>query len=118
MPKSTPGGGSTITILSGTTISDFGCFCMLLTVLSINIKVSSNQILDQSNPPQACLWLFGFSPGADTSLPLVRKPPASGNNATALHSWGDAVAKKGFASTPHWVSLCDLRAFAVNSDLR
>jgi len=80
--------------------------------------VSSNQILDQSNPPQACLWLFGFSPGADTSLPLVRKPPASGNNATALHSWGDAVAKKGFASTPHWVSLCDLRAFAVNSDLR
>ncbi len=28
------------------------------------------------------------------------------------------VAKKGFASTPHWVSLCDLRAFAVNSDLR
>jgi len=25
--------------------------------------------------PQVCLWLFGFSPEGDTSLPLVRKPP-------------------------------------------
>ena len=52
-----------ITILSGTTISDFSSFGILLIDLSINIKVSSNEILDQSNPPQACLWLFGFSPG-------------------------------------------------------
>lgn len=37
------------TILSGTKISDFGCFCMLLIDLSINIKVSSNEIVDQSN---------------------------------------------------------------------
>jgi hypothetical protein len=88
---------------------------MLLAVLSINIKVSSNEILDQSNPPQACLWLFGFSPEGGTFLPVC---VSHRNLAIALHSWGVAVAKKGFASTPHWISLGDLRAFAVNSDLR
>jgi hypothetical protein len=38
-----------ITILSGTTISDFSSFGILLIDLSINIKVSSNEIVDQSN---------------------------------------------------------------------
>jgi hypothetical protein len=43
---------------------------MFLIDLSINIKVSSNEILDQSNPTHACSWLFGFSPKGDTSLPV------------------------------------------------
>jgi len=71
-----PGGESTSTILSGTTISDFGSFGMLLIELSINIRVSWNEIPDQSNQPPACSWLFGFSPEGGTCLPLVRKPPA------------------------------------------